>query len=54
MKTKHTRERFNDLFHLFLVKITRLPQETALTRTQEKRLIRLFGEINKVKRALEK
>lgn len=54
MKTIYTRERFNDLFHLFLVKVARIPQEAPLTPAQEERLVRLFGEINKIKRALEK
>ena len=45
-------QQFSDYYHLFLVKIARLPQEEALSITQERRLIRLFQEVLKRKRQI--
>ena len=47
-------ERFDDLYHLFLAKIARLPLDPALNEAEEARLIRLFTELNTARRNLEK
>jgi len=57
--TKHTSkdsvlaQQFDEYYHLFLLKIARLPQEKALTKAEEKRLIELFSKLNTLKRELE-
>ena len=45
-------ERFDELYHLFLVKVARLPQEEPLSRIDERRLIELFTKINDIKREM--
>lgn len=46
-------QQFDEYYHLFLLKIARLPQEKALTKEEEKRLVELFSKINSLKRELE-
>ena len=43
-------QQFNDFYHLFLAKVARLPQEGTVSMAEEKRLIRLFQELLKLKR----
>ena len=50
--TSNLEQQFNDFYHLFLTKIARLPQEEPLSMAQEKRLIRLFQELLKLKRQI--
>lgn len=45
-------EQFDELYHLFLVKVARLPQEEPLSRIDERRLIELFTKINDIKREM--
>ncbi len=44
---------FDEYYHLFLLKIARLPQDKALTKTEEERLAALFAKLNSIKRELE-
>lgn len=46
-------QQFDEYYHLFLLKIARLPQDKALTKEEEDRLIELFSKINSLKRELE-
>ncbi len=46
-------QQFDEYYHLFLLKIARLPQDKALTKEEEGRLIELFSKINSLKRELE-
>lgn len=46
-------QQFDEYYHLFLLKIARLPQEKALTGAEEARLIELFSKLNSIKRELE-
>jgi len=47
-------ESFDDLYHLFIAKIARLPLDRALTVAEEKRLVSLFSKLNELKREEEK
>ena len=47
-------EQFNDLYHLLLAKLARLPIDPAPTKAQEEKLVLLLKEICKAKRGLEK
>lgn len=46
-------QQFDEYYHLFLLKIARLPQEKALSKTEEERLTALFSKLNSLKRELE-
>lgn len=44
---------FDDYYHLFLMKVARMPQDKALTHKEEERLITLFSKLNTLKRKLD-
>ena len=46
-------QQFNDLYHLFLAKVTRLPQEPAPAALQEEKLLHLFRELLALKKRLD-
>ena len=46
-------QQFDEYYHLFLLKIARLPQEKALSQEEEARLVELFTKLNSLKRELE-
>lgn len=46
-------QQFDEYYHLFLLKIARLPQEKAMTEAEEARLVTLFTKLNSIKRELE-
>lgn len=46
-------QQFDEYYHLFLLKIARLPQEKALSKEEEARLVELFTKLNSLKRELE-
>lgn len=43
----------SDYYHLFLVKIAKMPQERAMTEEEEARMVKLFSKINSLKREIE-
>jgi hypothetical protein len=47
-------ESFDDLYHLFIAKIARLPLDQAISPAEERRLMGLFNALNSRKRELEK
>ncbi len=46
-------ESFDDLYHLFIAKVVRLPIDPALSEIEEKRLVQLFVKLNELKREKE-